>query len=148
MDISGLSSTSAMPANALPQGPGELDKNAFLKLLVQQMKNQDPLEPQANGEFIAQLANFSSLEQMQTLNENVVTLALLQQSNALMEQLTQSSALIGQTVVYGDTAQTGTVNSVKIQDGLAVLNIGGTDVPLADVTEVLGSDPTSTGASS
>jgi flagellar basal-body rod modification protein FlgD len=123
--------------------PGNaMGKDAFMKLLVNQIKNQDPLEPTDNTAYLSQLAQFSSLEQMQALNDNIVGLALLQQNNALMAQLTQSSALIGQSVNYVDPATgetlTGTVGSVKIQDNLAVLSIGGQDVPLANVTEVLG----------
>lgn len=48
-----------------------LGKDAFMNLLVTQMKHQNPLEPQADGEFLAQLAQFSSLEQLQGINDNV-----------------------------------------------------------------------------
>lgn len=48
----------------------DLDKNAFLKLLTAQLSNQDPLNPMEDKEFIAQLAQFSALEQMQNLNKN------------------------------------------------------------------------------
>ena len=72
-----------------------LDKDAFMQLLVTQLKNQDPLAPNDNQEFIAQLAQFSSLEEMQGVNENLVAMALLQESNALFSQLTNSSSLIG-----------------------------------------------------
>jgi hypothetical protein len=67
---------------------------------------------------------------------------MLQQSNELMSQLTNSSALIGMSVRFVDPAtgemREGTVDSVRIEDGLAVLNVGGEDVPLALVSEVLG----------
>ena len=123
-------------------GPQELDKNAFLQLLIAQMKNQSPLDPTSNDEFIAQLAQFSSLEQMQVVNENLVGLAVLQQSNALMSQLTDSSALIGKSVRYDDPEtgepKEGTVASVKLEEGLAILRIDGKDIPLANVTEVTG----------
>jgi hypothetical protein len=59
-----------------------------------------------------------------------------------MNQLTNSSALIGMSVRYVDhvtgEVREGTVDSVRIEDGLAVLNVGGEDVPLALVSEVLG----------
>ncbi len=124
-------------------GPAdELGRDAFLQLLIHQLKNQDPLEPTTNDQFIAQLAQFSSLEEMEKVNENLLGLALLQQSNALISQLTDSSALIGQNVVYADPVSgestTGIVSSVKIEDGLAILNIGGIEIPLANVQEVTG----------
>lgn len=131
-------------------GTDGLGRDAFLSLLVQQMRNQDPLAPTDNQQFIAQLAQFSSLEQMQQVNDNLLGLAVLQQSNALMSQLTQSSALIGKDVRFVDPVtnetETGTVSTVKIEDGLAILNIGGRDVPLGNVTEVLGATSTEGGA--
>ena len=48
---------------------GELDRDAFLRLLTTQLSNQDPLNPTEDREFIAQMAQFSSLEQMQNLND-------------------------------------------------------------------------------
>ncbi len=138
-----LTSPTSAPATA--DASNGLGKDAFMRLLVDQIKNQDPLSPSDNTQYLAQLAQFSSLEQMQSLNDNIVGLAVLQQNNALMSQLTQSSSLIGQTVNYMDPSTnqpaTGTVTSVKIQDNVALLSIGGQDVPLANVTEVLGHLP-------
>lgn len=123
----------------------DLGKDAFLQLLVSQMRNQNPLEPTSNDQFIAQLAQFSSLEEMQTVNENLVGLAVLQQSNALMAQLTDSSVLIGKHVQYDDPtsgeSRVGSVGSVRLEEGMAILRIDGQDVPLASVTEVTGDSP-------
>ena len=118
------------------------DKNAFTKMLVAQLQNQDPMAPQDNQAMVAQLAQFSSLEQMQQLNQNILGLAVLQQTNAVMSQLTQSSALIGQNVMYVDPGtneeHAGAVTKVKILEGVATLEIGGKDVPLGNVTAILG----------
>ena len=119
-----------------------LDRDAFMQLLVTQLENQDPLEPIKNEDFVAQLANFSSLEELEQLNENTVAMIALNQTNALLSQLTQGSALIGKQVNWIDpfsgATSSGRVESVKIDKGLAVLRVNGTDVPLASVAEVLG----------
>ena len=142
MDIPGISSTDPFSGIAAQAANQNLDKGAFMKLLVSQLQHQDPMSPVANEDFVAQLATFSSLEQLEGLNQNVVAEIALNQSNALLSQLTQSSALIGKDVKWQDfetdTEKSGTVESVKIVDGLAVLRIDGEDVPLASVTEVVG----------
>ncbi|MHC8352390.1 flagellar hook assembly protein FlgD [Pseudomonas sp. RT4P38] len=76
-------------------GKQSLGKDAFLQLLVTQLKNQNPLEPQDNGEFVAQLAQFSSLEGITTLNTTVSGLA----SNYNSSQALQASSLVGRSVI-------------------------------------------------
>jgi len=138
--ITGIQATDPIAGAAQATGGQAMGKDAFMKLLVNQIRNQDPMAPTDNQQFIAQLAQFSSLEQMQTMNENIVGLAVLQQNNALLEQLTSSSALIGQQVTWADATtgveRSGVVSSVKIVDGLAVLRVGAEDVPLATVVQV------------
>jgi len=60
----------------LPKG-AELGKDAFLQLLVTQLQHQDPTKPQADGEFLAQLAQFSSLEKLTQINESIEALSAL-----------------------------------------------------------------------
>lgn len=72
----------------------EMGKDEFLKLLVAQMSNQNPLEPQENGEFIAQLAQFSSLEGIDNLNKSVNGIVSAYQSSAALE----ATALVGRQV--------------------------------------------------
>ena len=73
----------------------ELGKNEFLELMIAQLENQSPLEPQDNGAFISQLAEFSALEEMQTLNSSVNGFSTQFQST----QALQASAMVGRTVL-------------------------------------------------
>jgi flagellar basal-body rod modification protein FlgD len=149
MDLTGISANDPLTASASTAASSQLDKNAFLKLLVTQMQNQDPLSPADSTAYVSQLAQFSSLEQMQNLNDNLVGMATLQQNNALLSQLTESSALIGKTVQWTDPASgqssSGQVSAVKLQNGAALLEINGQDVPLTSVTMV--NDTPSSGGS-
>lgn len=139
MNISGVSSADPVSLSQA-SGSDALGKDAFMRLLVQQMRNQDPLEPAKNEEMLAQLAQFQNLEEMDELNNNIVGLAVLQQSNALLQQLTSASGLIGQEVEYLDGAdgatKWGRVDSIKVEDGVATLSIGGKSVPLTDIVQV------------
>lgn len=76
------------------QTKGNLDKDAFLELLVTQLQNQDPLSPMEDREFISQMAQFSSLEQMQNLNDTFMVTQttimdhILKMNNNLVESQT------------------------------------------------------------
>ena len=76
-----------------------LDKEAFLQLLVAQMKYQDPLEPTSNTEYISQLATFSTLEEMQNLNSTM--------------QANQASSLVGRTVIMKVTSSVGETSFIS-----------------------------------
>lgn len=76
-------------------GSNELGKNEFMKLMIAQMENQNPLEPQDNGAFISQLAEFSSLEEMQRISSSVNNFSTQFQSS----QALQASAMVGRTVL-------------------------------------------------
>jgi flagellar basal-body rod modification protein FlgD len=141
MQIPGIDSSDPVSLSPVAGAQEALGKDAFMRLLVMQMRNQDPMAPTDNADMIAQLAQFSSLEQMTTVNDSLLGLAVLQQQNALLDQLTSSSALMGKSVKYvdpadGTTEKWGTVGAVKIKDGLATLSIDGVDVPLVNVVEV------------
>ncbi|WP_404363151.1 flagellar hook assembly protein FlgD [Marinobacter sp.] len=73
----------------------ELGKNEFMELMIAQLKNQNPLEPQDNGDFIAQLAQFSSLEEMQQLSGSVDNVV----GEFRSTQALQASAMVGRTVL-------------------------------------------------
>lgn len=80
-------------------GNSSLGKDAFLKLLVTQMQYQDPLSPQDNTEYVAQLATFSQLEQMQNMNSTFTN--------------SQAFSLVGKEVIMKTTSSTGTIGYVN-----------------------------------
>jgi len=104
------------PSSADAHGSSALDKDQFLKLLVAQLKNQDPTQPQDPTAFIAQLAQFSSLEAQQNTNTKLDSLILAQatagQANA--------SSLIGKQVAF----KTNHVQLVAGQSVTAGANLG------------------------
>lgn len=88
----------------------DLGKNEFLQLLVTQLNNQNPLEPQENGEFIAQLAQFSTVEGVEKLNSSVSTMLSGYQSS----QALQASSLVGRKVIVpSDKAMVDTSETFK-----------------------------------
>lgn len=113
---------------------GELDKEAFLQLLVAQMKYQDPMEPTDNTEYISQLANFSSLEQMQNMNDSLANMSLA-------SDLQRASNLVGNYASVNVNGQyiTGKVDSVEYKDGTAYLLINEKQYPLSSLAESIDS---------
>jgi len=69
----GAAAAAITPTNSTKADP--LGRDAFMNLLVTQLQHQDPTAPQADGEFLAQLAQFSSLEQLQTANKTLTEIA-------------------------------------------------------------------------
>ena len=90
----------------------ELGRNEFMELMIAQLENQSPLDPQDNGAFISQLAEFSALEEMQTLNSTVNSFSTQFQSS----QALQASAMVGRSVLVPGTeaplAPDGTISGV------------------------------------
>lgn len=126
----------------------ELDKDAFLSLLVTQMQYQDPLSPMDNTEYLAQLAQYSSLEQMTNVASklgDVYTLVENIDSSVLVGQL---SSMIGKNIQWsadGKTFYEGKVSGVSVTDGktsvlATVKSSDGTDmstkVDIAHITRV------------
>lgn len=105
-----------------------LGKDDFLKLLITQLQNQDPLSPTNDTEFIAQMAQFSSLEQMQNINTAMET--------------TKASSMIGSLITWVDdqgNPMSGVVTGVRIVNGEPKLMLG--DNSLLDVGKVLTVEP-------
>ncbi|MFI5911198.1 flagellar hook capping FlgD N-terminal domain-containing protein [Dactylosporangium sp. NPDC051541] len=125
--------TKKSDSDGLAKPGGELGKDAFLKLLVTQLKYQDPSNPMDNREFLAQTAQFTTVEKLNDLAET-------QQSLLSAQLQLGASALIGKTVTYTDKenqVHSGIVSSAKFFTGAPpTLRVGDTDVALAAVTEI------------
>lgn len=117
--------------NSTEKTNSSLGKDEFLKILVTQLQYQDPMNPVEDTEFIAQMAQFSSLEQMQNLNTSF--------------SMSQAVSLIGKDIITSfsdaDTGvirhTTGVVESVYNNNGTPYLKVGEYYVPLDAVEEVL-----------
>jgi len=123
-----IKDTTALDALTKDAG-NKLGKDAFLQLLVCQMQNQDPLNPSTDTEYIAQLATFSQLEELQNLSSGVTT---MQSMNMVGKYVTVSTTnSTGSTVMEG-----GFVDMVTIRSGKAYVVIEGSEYPAENVTEV------------
>jgi len=96
------------------------NEDTFLTLLVAQLKNQDPLSPTDSTQFVSELAQFSSLEQLVTMNQNVATIT---KTVAPGSTTTDASSTSGATSSSGtdsnsDAAQTGALNNALDNSGL------------------------------
>ncbi|NLY55923.1 MAG: hypothetical protein GX058_05390 [Firmicutes bacterium] len=134
--VANTAGTNGLWAQAPEELKKELGKDDFLLLMLTELSYQDPLNPVDNQDFIAQLAQFSSLEQMYNVAKSLDTLAQYQLQAGSMAQAT---ALIGREVTIaqldGDPIS-GTVERVKIVDGLPQLLVDGKLYPIGLVLEV------------
>lgn len=105
--------------------PNELGKDQFLQLLITQLRYQDPISPVDDKEFIAQMAQFSSLEQMQNLNTNMSEMMLAQQKLTSLGQATQ---MIGKSVelfTHEGESIFGEVSGVQFKNGWPEIIVDG-----------------------
>ncbi|CAH8710110.1 flagellar hook capping protein [Paenibacillus thiaminolyticus] len=121
-----------------------LGKDEFLKILITQLQNQDPMQPMQDRDFIAQMAQFSSVEQLM----NIQT-----QLGSLHQALGMSSSLIGKEITWYSTSEdkeyqvtgqedtnpvlrTGIVESMIIRDGVSYAKVGKNEVELSTIAEI------------
>jgi flagellar basal-body rod modification protein FlgD len=126
MTIGVTATTQTQPTTPTRVPKNSLDKDAFLELLITQMRHQDPLQPTDDREFMAQMAQFTALEQSRNSNRTLATLSAL--------------ALQGRDVAVelGSEKAEGTVETVKVNGEQIEIYIGGKSWPLESVREVKG----------
>ena len=136
-DINNTTSTTASSnsSSALTTATNDLGKDAFLKLLIAELSNQDPLNPMEDREFISQMATFSSLEQMQNMNKTLEGMAEANKFSAV--------SYIGKAVAFtkgeGEDAQqvAAIVNAVWFDaNGETVLDTTEGEISLKEVQGV------------
>ncbi|WP_456600135.1 flagellar hook assembly protein FlgD [Blastococcus sp. SYSU DS0616] len=126
--------TATYSATSSVERGDQMGKDTFLKLLVAQMKYQDPSNPADTNQLMAQTATFSQVEKLEQLAKQNASMLALQRSSS-------AGAMVGQTVTYTDesgAARTGVVSSVRLgtDEAEAVATVGGVAVPLGRITDV------------
>lgn len=116
-----------------------LDFQSLLRIILTQLTYQDPLKPMDNFQFVSQLAQFSQLQQSQSLNDSVTSLLASQAA-------TQATSLLGRSVDFttqaGGTLQSGTVRSVSFARGQPEVTVETTlgqviaNVSIANISQV------------
>ncbi len=133
-------------------GNSELGKDAFLQLLITQLQNQDPTNPMDDREFISQMAQFSSLEQMQNMTKAMESMLASQQQTQMMNYTT----FIGKEVKWHEITDkldenkkpivaegTGIIESLKFVDGDVVFKLAdGKEITPGNISAILGSSGT------
>src|SRR3954471_14950585 len=136
--VSGANYTTTT-ATSTVERKDQTGKDTFLKLLVAQMRYQDPSNPTSSSEFMAQTATFSQVEKLEQLvNQNA--------SMLVMQESATAGALVGRTATYTNTtgaSKTGVVTSVRLasRGSEAVAVIDGIKVPVGRLTEIAVSKP-------
>jgi flagellar basal-body rod modification protein FlgD len=116
MTIQNISGVTPAPQSATAKAGGQITRDDFMKLLIAQLQNQDPLSPMDNQEFAVQLATFNSLEQLVGMNEKLESLA----SQQGMASQFNSAALIGKQVAgKGNEVNLGANGDVTLHYELA-----------------------------
>ena len=133
--VSGTVPTGATyTAKASVERGDQMGKDTFLKLLVAQMKYQDPSNPADTNQLMSQTATFTQVEKLTELAKQNSSILALQRSSS-------AGAMVGQTVTYTDetgATRTGVVSSVRLATDKAdaVATIGGATVPVGRITDI------------
>lgn len=139
MDVSALAATGGVTPPP-SSSAARVDPQDFMRLLSEQLKNQNPLQPLKDAEFMTQLTQFSQLEEMQAQRKSMEQLAAAMQSTVSLQGLAQASGLIGREISYIDPSTdlelTSQVTAVRFGAGTIQLEVETGMVPLGNVVSV------------
>ena len=122
-------------------------QNQYLQLFATQLQHQDPLDPAKQEDFLAQLAQFSSVESLQNMNtqfaglsskmDSLIEVSRGNSSLSALQTLNAGAGLLGKSVRYGaDSADVGVVDQIKPDNGSILVRIGDQFVPIANIVSV------------
>ena len=110
-------------------------RNQFLEMFVAQVQNQDPLAPMEQTQILGQLAQFSQVESLESLNANFDKLLQAELQSQRGQLASTGAALVGREVEFNGS-KSGVVDSVRQDSGQVLVQVGGAFIPLADITAV------------
>ena len=136
------------------------DSNMFLNLMLQQLKNQDPTQPTDNTEWLSQLAQYSSLEQMTQMNTGLTNcmnyISAMYNDMSMNAEITQTLSMVGKevTITVPDendssktTEVTGKVTEANFKDGTGKVKVNGEYYSISNITSIREKGETSTAKS-
>ncbi|MEY8745009.1 flagellar hook capping FlgD N-terminal domain-containing protein [Paenibacillus tundrae] len=112
----------------------ELGKDQFLKILITQLQNQDPMQPMEDKEFIAQMAQFSSVEQLVNISSQLKTLN--QSLGAVSGMIGREISWLSSNKADNGTLRQGIVDSIVVRDGVQYAKVGNDEIKLDEIIQV------------
>ena len=137
VNITGLGPTGG--TSVLSSQGGSFGDNPFLALLIAELRNQTPLEPVDNANFMQQIAAFSSMQEQKQLNSNMLQLLDFQGMLARLQGLSEGSNLLGKIVTYqiGDKELKGAVDSVFVnENGEVRVRVGDDEISMHQISGI------------
>lgn len=148
-EITNMQSQTAIYNSSRTTSTDTSDSNMFLKLMLEQLQNQDPTEPTDNTEWLSQLAQYSSLEQMTTMNSNLEDcmsyISALYSDMSTNSEITQTLSMIGKDVTISvpdanDSSKTttisGTVSEASFEDGTGKVKVNDEYYSIANIVSI------------
>lgn len=120
-----------MAAGGIGGLTASMDTDFYMKLLLAELKNQDPMDPMSNTEMMTQMAQLSTVEAVRNLTASFTDMLKLQ-------RLLNGTQLLGRQVEYtdGESVQVGSVGGLSNRDGMIRLLVNGTEISLDDVYRI------------
>lgn len=139
MSVTSIADLAAGVPSQTTRNGANVNSREFMNLLTTQLQNQNPLDPVEDSDFLAQLAQFSQLEEMQGQRSDIAEMTRTLKAGSSFGGLASASNLIGKEVTFVDAQgqeQAGKVSGVRFAQGGIVLDVGDANVPLSNLVSI------------